>query len=117
MGYSGKNLPGRPAERQPGLPPRRTGGAALLKQDGWFAALKHLTWLTQLGLSLAVPPLLSLLAAGWLAQKFSLGPWVWVLAILLGLGAAGCTLAEFARMFLRRTGSRSNKDGEEETGG
>ena len=75
-----------------------------MKKDGWFAALQNLTWLTQLGLSLAVPPLLCLFGAGWLARRFSLGPWVWVLGILLGLGAAGCTFAEFARMFLRRNG-------------
>lgn len=77
-----------------------------MKKDGWFAVLQNLTWLTQLGLSLAVPPLLCLAAAGWLARRFSLGPWVWVLAILVGLGTAGCTFAEFARMFLRRNGSR-----------
>lgn len=77
-----------------------------MKKDGWFAALQNLAWLTQLGLSLALPPLLSLAAAGWLARRFGLGPWVWVLAILVGLGTAGCTFAEFARMFLRRSGSR-----------
>ena len=61
-----------------------------MKRDGWFSALQNLTWLTQLGLSLAAPPLLCLFGAGWLAQKFSLGPWVWAVAILLGLGAAAC---------------------------
>lgn len=82
-----------------------------MKKDGWFAALQNLTWLTQLGLSLAVPPLLCLFGAGWLARRFSLGPWVWVLGILLGLGAAGCTFAEFARMFLRRNGSAQKGGG------
>lgn len=82
-----------------------------MKKDGWFRVLQNLTWLTQLGLSLAVPPLLCLLGAGWLARRFSLGAWVWALAILLGLGAAGCTFAGFARMFLRQTGGRGREDG------
>ena len=87
-----------------------------MKKDGWFAALQNLTWLTQLGLSLAVPPLLCLFGAGWLARRFSLGPWVWVLGILLGLGAAGCTFAEFARMFLRRNGLGKTGGGPDNAG-
>ncbi len=77
-----------------------------MKKDGWFASLQNLTWLTQLGLSLTVPPVLCLLLAGWLAERFLLGPWVWLAAILLGLGASACTFAEFMRMFLRRSGRR-----------
>ncbi len=84
-----------------------------MKKDGWFASLQNLTWLTQLGLSLTVPPVLCLLLAGWLAEKFLLGPWVWLAAILLGLGASGCTFAEFMRMFLRRSGRRPPETGPE----
>lgn len=97
--------------KRAGSPPPRQGGAAGLKKSGWFSVLQGLTWLTQLGLSLAVPPLLCLLGAGWLARQFSLGPWVWVLGILLGLGAAGCTFAGFARMFLRQNGGAGENSG------
>lgn len=82
------------------------GGRAVLKKDGWFASLQNLAWLTQLGLSLAVPPVLCLFLAGWLAERFLWGPWVWAAAILLGLGASACTFAEFMRMFLRRSGKK-----------
>lgn len=84
-----------------------------MKKDGWFASLQNLTWLTQLGLSLTVPPVLCLLLAGWLAERFLLGPWVWLAAILLGLGASACTFAEFMRMFLRRSGRRPPEGGPE----
>lgn len=83
-----------------------------MKKDGWFASLQNLTWLTQLGLSLTVPPVLCLLLAGWLAERFLLGPWVWLAAILLGLGASACTFAEFMRMFLRRSGRRTPEGGQ-----
>ena len=91
--------------------PQKRGGQAALKKDGWFASLQNLTWLTQLGLSLTVPPVLCLLLAGWLAERFLLGPWVWLAAILLGLGASACTFAEFMRMFLRRSGRRPPEGG------
>ena len=62
-----------------------------MKKKGWFSVLQNLSWLTQLGLSLAAPPVLCLLGAGWLARRFSLGPWVYFAAIVLGLGAAAKT--------------------------
>ena len=73
-----------------------------MKKDGWFAALQNLTWLTQLGLSLATPPVLCLMGAEWLSRRFGLGPWVFNAAIVAGVGAAICTFMEFARMFRRR---------------
>ena len=88
----------------------KKGGQAVLKKDGWFASLQNLTWLTQLGLSLAVPPVLCLFLAGWLAERFLWGPWVWAAAILLGVGASACTFAEFMRMFLRRSGGKKPPD-------
>ena len=32
-----------------------------MKKKGWFSVLQNLSWLTQLGLSLAAPPVLGLL--------------------------------------------------------
>ena len=55
-----------------------------MKKDGWFAALQNLTWLTQLGLSLSVPPILCLMAADWLSKQFGLGEWVFLAAVVLG---------------------------------
>ena len=82
--------------------------------EGWQRAfvLHSRPWsetslmLTQLGLSLAAPPVLCLLGAGWLARRFSLGPWVYFAAIVLGLGAAACTFAEFVKMFRRKNGKK-----------
>ena len=87
----------------------RRRGACRVKKKGWFSVLQNLSWLTQLGLSLAAPPvlcLLCLLGAGWLALRFSLGPWVYFAAIVLGLGAAACTFAEFVKMFRRKNGKK-----------
>ena len=55
---------------------------------------------------LADAAVLCLLGAGWLARRFSLGPWVYFAAIVLGLGAAACTFAEFVKMFRRKNGKK-----------
>ena len=97
-----------------------------MKKKGWFSVLQNLSWLTQLGLSLTVSLRMlettgwpwqrllaaelgtraGLLGAGWLARRFSLGPWVYFAAIVLGLGAAACTFAEFVKMFRRKNGKK-----------
>lgn len=55
------------------------------------AAVKNLTmivWLTQLGLSVAMPPAGCIIAAVWLRQQYGLGAWVLIVGILLGLAGA-----------------------------
>lgn len=44
-----------------------------------------LVWLTQLGLSVAVPPAVFTLLAVWLRQRFALGVWVIVVAVAIGI--------------------------------
>ena len=47
--------------------------------------LTLLVWLTQLGLSVALPPAGFILLAVWLRNQFSWGIWVIWVAIVLGL--------------------------------
>ena len=50
--------------------------------------LQLLTWLTQLGLSTAVPLAGFVLLAVWLKNRFGLGSWVLFAGIVLGLFSA-----------------------------
>lgn len=50
--------------------------------------LKMLVWLTQLGLSIALPPLGFILLAVWLQDRFCLGNWVLWAGIVLGVVCA-----------------------------
>lgn len=50
--------------------------------------LQLLTWLTQLGLSTAIPLVGFVLLAVWLKSRFSLGNWVLFVGIILGLVCA-----------------------------
>ena len=47
--------------------------------------MKLLIWMTQLGLSVAVPPAVLILLAVWLKNRFSWGNWVVIIGIVLGL--------------------------------
>jgi len=51
-------------------------------------SLKNLIWLTQLGLSVAVPPVCFILLAVWLHNTKSWGAWVIWVGILLGVYSA-----------------------------
>ena len=49
-----------------------------------------LIWITQLGLSVAMPLAVAVCVSVWLRNKYALGAWVVVLGCVLGLaGAAG----------------------------
>lgn len=50
--------------------------------------LSLLTWLTQLGLSVALPPAVLILLAVWLRNTFGWGQWVIWVGIALGLYCA-----------------------------
>lgn len=50
--------------------------------------LNLIIWLTQLGLSVAVPPTVLILLTVWLRNRFSWGNWIVVLGIVAGVFCA-----------------------------
>lgn len=68
-----------------------------------------LVWLTQLGLSVALPPLGFILLAVWLRDRFALGTWVVWIGIVLGIVCA----VDGLRMNLKAMESM-NRDKKEE---
>lgn len=71
--------------------------------DGWYKALEHLIWVTQLGFSLLVPPVACLWFCQWLHTAHGVGAWVYLPGLLLGFGGGGMTFYKFAKQWLRRT--------------
>ena len=57
----------------------------------WSKALKNLSILTQLGLSLVMPLLLCLFLVYRLREIFSLGYWIYIPAFFFGLGGSCMT--------------------------
>ena len=71
--------------------------------------LNLLVWLTQLGLSVALPPLGFILLAVWLQNRFDWGSWVLWVAIILGIICA----ADGLRVSLRAM-EKMSKDKKED---
>lgn len=71
-----------------------------------------LIWMTQLGISVAVPLALCILGAVWLRNRFDLGPWVLILGICLGfyLAVDGLRTSLKAMDRMHRTGSRDKEE-------
>lgn len=57
----------------------------------WSQILKQLTWLSQMGLSLAAPLLLCLIFSSWLSSRFGIGGWIYIPGFFFGLGGSGMT--------------------------
>lgn len=70
---------------------------------------RNLAYLTQFGVSLAMPPLLCLWAAGWLREKFQLGNWIMLVGLLLGLGGAVSSFVGFMRHVQRQADKEDKK--------
>lgn len=50
--------------------------------------LNLLVWLTQLGLSVALPPAVFIWLGVWLRERFGLGKWVVILGVIVGVVCA-----------------------------
>lgn len=54
----------------------------------WTDTIKHLTILTQFGLSFITPLLLCLALCAWLAHRFGLGNWIYIPGFFFGMGGS-----------------------------
>lgn len=55
----------------------------------WAEIIKHLSLLTQFGLSLVTPLLLCLGLCWWLCGRFGFGGWIFIPGFFFGLGGSG----------------------------
>ena len=65
-------------------------------QKEFFRSLRPLTYFTQFGISVVSPILLCTLVGLWLYNRFSMGVWVLIVGIFLGIGGA---LSNFLAIF------------------
>ena len=66
------------------------------------ALARNLPLVTQFGLSLVLPPTLCFFWARWLMNRFGLGSWVLLIALLLALSAIVSAFGQFFRYMLRQ---------------
>ena len=68
--------------------------------------MSRIALLTQLGLSMVTPPILCVLCALWLQNRFGVGDWVILAAILLGVGSGVSGVFSFVRREAAREARR-----------
>ena len=73
------------------------------KRNDLLKSLRLLGYLTQFGLSVIMPPLILVFLGVWLADRYSIGPWLIVVLLLLGLVSSGCSVYRFFKIFVRET--------------
>ena len=71
--------------------------------------LRGVALLTQLGLSVAAPTLLTVWLAQWLQKRFELGAWVPLAGLAVGLVSSACGLYHFYKTTLRQSERDSEK--------
>ena len=71
--------------------------------------LSLLVWFTQLGISVAVPLCGAVWFSVWLHQKFSLGPWVIAVGIIIGVYGAVDGLRTSLKAMERLANQSDNK--------
>ena len=73
------------------------------KKNDLLKSLRLLGYLTQFGLSVILPPLILVFLGVWLCDRYSIGPWLIVVLLLLGLVSSGCSFYRFFKIFVRET--------------
>ena len=71
--------------------------------------LRMLVWLTQVGISVAAPPVVFLLLALWLRSRFDLGVWCILAALALGMICAVSGLRQ-TLMLMEKMHKQNHKD-------
>lgn len=64
--------------------------------------------LTQFGLNMVSPIILCILIAVWLKNTFNIGDWVVIVAIILGVAAAGLNMATFIKTVNKEMGGKND---------
>lgn len=74
--------------------------------------MKHwglLVWIPQFGISVAAPLVIFIILANWLQNKYSLGNWIMVIGILIGLITAAVGFRDTVVAMLAQSGHQKNK--------
>lgn len=75
----------------------------------------RISLLTQLGLSVVTPPILAVLGALWLQDRFGLGDWVLFVAILVGILSGVTSVFSFVRREARRDAKEQKSENPDAT--
>ena len=72
--------------------------------------LQGLSLITQLGLSVAAPPVLCVLLGIWAQRKWALGDWIIPVCLLTGVVSGVCSFVSFIRAARAKAEKKEERD-------
>ena len=79
-------------------------------RSAWLDIVRYMSWLVQLGVSVVTPVVLCLLAGLWLQERFSLGSWVVLVGLAVGLLTGASVFMQFLRYAQREADRKRDSD-------
>ena len=76
----------------------------------WMQALSDLIWLTQLGLSALLPPVLCMWLCSWLVNSKGAPGWLYAIFLLLGLASGAQNFRRFFARWRRQAAKNKNEN-------
>lgn len=67
-----------------------------------FDALENLMWLTQLGISVLMPPVCMTWLCSWMVNTKGMPAWLYAIFIPLGLACGGVSFWKFCKMVMKK---------------
>ena len=68
----------------------------------WMDAMEHLVWLTQLGVSVLVPPVCMAWLCSWLVNTKGAPMWLYLILLPLGLACGAMSFWNFCKMVMHK---------------
>jgi len=76
----------------------------------WPDIFRHLTMLSQIGLSLAAPLLICILLCNWLCNRFSMAGWIYLPGFFFGLGGSAATAWKVYLAIMKQENTKRKTD-------
>lgn len=86
----------------------------IVEDNNKYRYMRAAAHLTQFGLNMVSPIILCIIIAIWLRSKFNIGSWVVIVAIILGVAAAGLNMATFIKNVNKEMGGKEHDEKRED---
>ncbi len=79
-----------------------------MSDENKYAHLRAISHITQFGLDMVTPIVLCTIAAVWAKNKFNIGNWIVIVAIILGITASALNMLKFIKTVNKEMGGKNN---------
>ncbi|MBQ8540271.1 MAG: AtpZ/AtpI family protein [Clostridia bacterium] len=79
-----------------------------MSDENKYKHLRAISHLTQFGLDMVTPIVLCTVASVWAKNKFNIGNWIVIVAIILGVAASALNMMKFIKTVNREMGGKLN---------